>query len=1082
MMRKLISTSLRFRVLVTAVAVGLLVAGAVQLKDARVDLHPEFTPTFVEIQTEALGLSAQEVEELITAPMEADLLNGVAWLKDIRSESVPGLSSVRLTFEPGTPLYRARQVVQERMAQAFALPGVSKPPQILQPVSSTSRTMMIGLSSKTLSLIDISQLARWTIKPRLMGVQGVAAVSSFGHRERQLQVRVDPKRLNEKGVELLDVVEASGNALWVSPLSFLEASTPGAGGFIETDAQRLGIQHVSPIESAGDLAQVSLPPKGGSGAAGAGGDQGGAGAALRLGDVADVVEDHQPLIGDATLESGPGLILVVEKLPGANTVEVTKGVEQALNILAPGLKGLEIDTTLFRPADYVEDAKNNVGLALAAALVLLVALLAFAFYHWRAALVSVATVLVSLVVAALVLKLRGHTFNSMVLAGLAIAVGAVVDDAISGTERVLRRIRERGDKPVVSTVVDATLEVRTSLVYALVFVLLPVMPAFFMGDLFGAFGRPLAISYAMALATSMITALMLTPALSLLLLNGRVAARQSGLLARLQGRYEGLLRRLLATPKPALVTVGVLTLIGLVALPSLRRSSLPELKERDFVVELEAAPGTSLQKMKQISDEVSNQLRAVPGVRKVASHAGRATNSDKVANVNQADLWVSLDPDVDYGTAVKAMKKVVAAQHGGLDKDVLTYTQARLKDVKSGADAPIVVRVFGNEPETLAAKAKEVGDAVGKVEGIRDLQVEVPVSEPTLQVEVNLEKAQKFGVKPGDVRRTAAYLLAGVEVGQLYYDQKIFEVVVWGTPEIRQDEAAIRNLLIDTPAGGQVRLEEVADVRRVNAPDVVEREGAFRRIDISASVQGRSRSAVATDVKDVLSHMTFPLEYRAELLGTYADKKAAESRLLWLGALVALGMVLLLQAAFGSWKLGVLFAAALPVALVGGVLAALAGGGAVTMGSAVGLLTVLGIAARNGIVLIRRYQQLERREGESFGLDLVLKGARERLTPTLMTALATGLVFLPVVVLGDRAGYEVLHPMAIVILGGLVTATLVNVFVTPGIYLNFGNIKTDTEIDLTLFEEELSLTDRQPAPVNGADPAPLAGAGAGVEA
>jgi Cu/Ag efflux pump CusA len=428
------------------------------------------------------------------------------------------------------------------------------------------------------------------------------------------------------------------------------------------------------------------------------------------------------------------------------------------------------------------------------------------------------------------------------------------------------------------------------------------------------------------------------------------------------------------------------------------------------------------------------------------------------------------------------MKNVVAAQNGGLDKDILTYTQARLKDVKSGADAPIVVRVFGNEHETLSAKAKEVGDAVGKIKGIKDLQVEVPVSEPTIEVEVNLEKAQKFGIKPGDVRRTAAYLLAGVEVGQLYYDQKIFEVVVWGTPEIRQDEAAIRNLRIDTPNGGQVRLEDVADVRRVNSPDVVEREGAFRRIDISAAVTGRSRSAVAGDVKEALNRMSFPLEYRAELLGTYSDKKAAEQRLLWLGALAALGMVLLLQAAFGSWRLGLLLALALPVALVGGVLAALAGGGTVTIGSAVGLLTVLGIAARNGIVLIRRYQHLERREGQAFGLDLVLKGARERLTPTLITALGTAVVFLPVLVLGDRPGYEVLHPMAIVILGGLVTATLVNVFVTPGIYLNFGNIKTDTEVDLTLFEDELTLTDRPTAAVtNGTAPVTLAGAGAGAE-
>jgi Cu/Ag efflux pump CusA len=927
----------------------------------------------------------------------------------------------------------------------------------------------------------MSQLARWTIKPRLMGVEGVANVSTFGHRERQLQVQVDPKNLQDKGVELLDVVEATGNALWVSPLSFLEASTPGTGGFIETDAQRLGIQHISPIESAGDLSQVALPPKDG-GAAGAAGSPGPAGPALRLGDVAKVVEDHQPLIGDATLDNGQGIVMVVEKLPGANTVEVTKGVEEALNILKPGLKGLDLDTSLFRPADYVKDAKSNVGLAMVIALGLLVALLAFAFYHWRAALVSVATVVTSLVAAALVLHLRGHTFNSMILAGLAIAVGAVVDDAITGTERVVRRVREAGDKPVVSTITEATLEVRGSLLYALVFVLLPVVPVFFMGDIFGAFGRPLGISYGMALAASMATALLLTPALSVLLLSKTATARESRILTGLQGRYDGGLRRLLSTPKPALLTVGVLALVGLVALPSLRRSTLPELKERDFLVEVEAAPGTSLQKMKEISNEISGQLRAVPGVRKVASHAGRASTSDKVANVNQADLWVSIEPDADYGKTVKALKKVVASQSGALDKDVLTYTQARLKDVKSGADAPIVVRVFGNNQDTLAAKAKEVGDAVGKVKGIKDLQVEVPVSEPTLEVEVNLDKAAKFGVKPGDVRRTAAYLLAGVEVGQLYYDQKIFEVVVWGTPEIRQDEAAIRNLLIDTPTGDQVRLEEVADVRRVNAPDVVEREGAFRRIDISASVAGRSRGAVASDVNDVIASMTFPLEFRAELLGTYTDKKATESRLLWLGALATLGMLLLLQAAFGSWRLGLLFGLALPVALVGGVLAALAGGGTVTIGSALGLLTVLGIAARNGIVLIRRYQQLERREGEPFGLDLVLKGARERLAPTLMTALATGLVFLPVLVLGDRAGYEVLHPMAVVILGGLVTSTLVNVFVTPGIYLNFGNIKTDTEVDLTLFEDELTLTDRPAAAVtNGSAPVTLAGAGAGAE-
>ncbi|MGH9004550.1 MAG: efflux RND transporter permease subunit, partial [Acidimicrobiia bacterium] len=375
MMRRILQTSLRFRVLVVAVAAGLVFVGVTQVPKSPVDVYPEFTPTVVEVQTEALGLSAAEVEQLLTVPLEADLLNGVAWLQDIRSESVPGLSSITLVFEPGTNLFRARQMVQERLAQAHAIPNVSKPPQMLQPVSSTSRTMMIGLSSKTLSLIDISQLARWTIKPRLMGVEGVANVSTFGHRERQLQVQVDPKRLGEAGVTLQQVVESTGNALWVSPLSFLEASTPGTGGFLETPNQRIGVQHIQPIESAGELAQVPL--------------EGTGGAALRIGDVAEVVEGHQPLIGDAQVDGGEGLLLVVERLPDASTVDVTSGVEAALEDLRPGLDGLKIDTSIYQPAEYIHSAAGNVSRAALAGLALVVLLLGFAFYHWRTALISV---------------------------------------------------------------------------------------------------------------------------------------------------------------------------------------------------------------------------------------------------------------------------------------------------------------------------------------------------------------------------------------------------------------------------------------------------------------------------------------------------------------------------------------------------------------------------------------------------------------------------------------------------------------------------------------------------------------------
>jgi CzcA family heavy metal efflux pump len=1053
MMRRMINTSLRFRVLLTAAAVGVLFLGLTQLPKASQDIYPEFAPPYVEVQTEALGLSSQEVEQLITVPLEADLLNGVAWVKDIRSESVPGLSSITLIFEPGTSLFRARQAVQERLAQAHALPNVSKPPQMLQPVSSTSRTMMIGLSSSKLSLIEISQLARWTIKPRLMGVEGVANVSSFGQRERQLQVQVDPKQLHEKGVTLQEVVETAGNALWVSPLSYLEASSPGTGGFIETPRQRLGVRHVNPIESAGDLAAVAFPPK-----------EGGGGAALKLGDVAQVVEDHQPLIGDAQVNNGTGLLLVVEKLRDANTIDVTKGVEEALAALRPALHDLRVDTSIYRPANYINRASHNIGQATLAALALLILLLALAFYHWRAALVATATVVVSLVAAALVLDLRGTTFNTMTVAGLALALGVIIDDALAGTERVVRAVREEGgDTPILQTILRSFIEIRGPLTFAAVLVLLPVLPVYFMGDLFGAFGKPLATSYAIAVLVSTVVALTLTPALSVLLLSKTAdAGGQSPVIGAVSRRYDGAVGRLLRAPGKAFVLAGLVAVIGLVALPQIRQSRLPALEERDFLMEVEAAPGTSLARTNAITSEITNELRAIPGVRNVASHAGRAVTGDQVVSVNSSKLWVSLAPSADYEKTVKAIKGV-ARTHKDLDLDLLSYQQARIEDARSGADAPIVVRVYGNERDLLAVKAKEVGDELRKINGITELNVELPVEEPSLEVEVDLNRAKDFGVKPGDVRRSAAILLSGIEVGQLFYDQKVFEVVVWGAPETRQGTEDVKNLLIDTPNGGQVRLDQVADVKVVSSPDVIEREGVFRRIDVTARVSGRSRDAVASEVEKTINGIDFPLEYRAELLGNFAEKQAAERRLLGLGAFAALAVLLLLQAAFGSWRVGAALFLTVPVALVGGVAAALALGGKLTIGAAVGLLIVLGLAGRHGILLIRRFQQLERREGLSFGAELVRRGAVERLAPTLMSTVATALVFLPFAVLSHRPGLEVLHPMAVVVLGGLVTATLVTLFVVPVLYLTVAGGATATELDLRLFEEEL-LAESEPVP------------------
>ena len=1058
MMRSIVGSSLKFRLLVVALAAATLFLGITQLRTMPMDTLPEFTQPYVEIQTEALGLSADEVEQLITVPLEADLLNGVAWLETIRSESVPGLSSIVMVFQPGTDLLRARQLVAERLTQAHALPNVSKPPAMLQPLSSSSRVMMIGLSSKDLTLIEQSVLTRWTIRPRLMGVPGVANVAIWGQRERQLQVQVDPDRLRAHKVSLLEVIKTTGNALWVSPLSFLDASTPGTGGFIDTPNQRLGVRHVLPITTPADLARVTIEK-----------EQPG-GPALRLGDVADVVEDHQPLIGDASVNDGPGLMLVVEKFPEANTLEVTRGVEAALESLEPGLSGMEIDSSIFRPASFIETAMDNLVLALLLGLALLLLVLAAFLFNWRTALISLVAILVSLAAAGLVLHLRGATLNAMVLAGLVLAVAIVVDDAIVDVEHIARRLREQrredADRPTVAVILEASLEVRGALLYATLIILLAVLPVLFLGGLSGAFLKPLALSYGLAVLASMVVALTVTPALSVLLLPrpGRPGRGESPLAGRLLGGYHSALARAVAAPRAVFLAAGVIVLVGLAVLPLLSRpqSTLPSFKERDLLIRWDGTPGTSGPEMTRIVAQASRELRSLPGVRNVGGHVGRAVMSDQVVGINSGELWVSVDPKADYDKTVASIQEVVDG-YPGLERNVLTYLKDRTGGTlpvagealtQAGGDA-IVVRVYGQEQEVLRGKADEVRQALARVDGVVDPKVELQVEEPTLEVEVDLDAAQRYGIKPGDVRRAAATMLSGIAVGSLFEEQKVFDVQVWSTPETRHSLTSVRELLIDTPGGGRVRLGDVAEVRVAAAPNVIKREAVSRRIDVGASVQGRDLGAVVADVERTLQGIRFPLEYHAELLGDSADRQAARQRVVWYAAAAAIGIFLLLQAAFGSWRLATAVFLTLPVALAGGVLAALAGGGLMSLGAVTGFFAVLGIAARNGILLVSRYRQLEGDEGEPFGPGLVLRGARERLVPILAAALAAALALVPLVVLGDDPGREIVRPMAVVVLGGLVTSTLLSLFIVPTLYLRLGSRRPGPEpfsgpqVDLT---------------------------------
>jgi CzcA family heavy metal efflux pump len=1028
MMSSIVKSSLKFQFLVITIAIALMAVGVTQFRGMPVDVLPEFSPPFVEIQTEALGLSAEEVEQMITVPIEQDLLAGVAWLDVIRSESVPGLSSVLVYFEPGTDIYRARQMVTERLSTAaIAIPHVSKPPTMIQPLSSQSRFMIVGLSSEELSLIEMSVLARWTIAPQLMGVPGVAHVAIWGNRDRQLQVQVDPVQLQEAGVTLSQVVATTGNALWVSPLSFLEASSPGTGGFIDTPNQRLNVWHVLPISSAEELAQVPVE-----------------GTSLLLGDVAQVVEDHPLLIGDALITERPNLLLVIEKLPGINTLEVTRGVEAELAGLQPGMPGLKFDATLFRPATFLEMALANLGRTLVIAAILVVLVLGVFLYGWRTALISLLAIITSLMAALFVLYLRGESLNAMVLAGLVIALGLVIDDAIVDVERIMQRLRENrqqgGLMSAPAVILEAAGETRTALFFATLITLLAILPVFFIEGISGGLYRPLAISYALAVLAAMVVALALTPALSLLLLSKtRLEMQESPVVSRLQGSYERNLTKTIGSPGLANVAIVVLVVAAIVTLPFLKQdSSLPAFQEPYLMVRFQGAPGTSHTEMNRIVSRVSGELRAISGVSNVGAHVGRAVFGDQTVNVNSSELWVSIAPNANYEATVAAVEEVVNG-YPGLDREVRTYVKQTLSPMETVENHDVTVRLYGEDHDVLRVEAAKLKDVVASVSGVADPRVILPVDEPSLEIEVDLNSAQRYGVRPGDVRRSAAILLSGMHAGSLFEDQKIFDVVVWSAPATRHSLSDIRNLLIDTPGGGHVRLGEVADVRIVSSPTVIKREAVSPYLDINFNVEGRNAVAVARDVDAAIKDFAFPLEYHAEVVSDFAVRQAANQGVLITAIVALFGIFLLLQAAFRSWRLALVTLVTLPAALAGGVMANFLGNsGALSLGLLAGCLTIAGIALRNSIMLFSHYQHLEEKGGMSFGPELVARGARERLSPTLMTALATGLALLPFVLLGNIAGHEIVRPIAIVTIGGLVTSTWLNLFAMPALYLRFG--------------------------------------------
>mgnify|MGYP003337655878 FL=1 len=1016
-MRWLVETALRLRVAVIASAVLLIVIGGRMVPHLSLDVFPEFAPPYIEIQTEAPGLSSEEVETLITFPLENALI-GTPGLETLRSKSVLGLSSIRMLLHENVDLYRARQLVQERLAvESPRLPAVARPPVILQPLSSLSRMMKIGIWSEKLSQREMSELAVWTIRPRLMAIPGVANVAIWGQRDKQMQVLVDVDRLQAHQVTLDAVLRAAGDAVVLD-----------AGGFVDTPNQRLAVRQLPPVREAEDLAQTVVAYRQGS--------------PLRLGDIADIRIGSPPAIGDAIINDQPGLLLIVEKQPAANMLEVTRKVEAALDLLKPGLKDIEIDSTIFRPATFIERSIENLTHALLVGCGLVIIVLIAFLFDWRTAAISLTAIPLSLIAAVLLIHWWGMTINTMIIAGLVIALGEVVDDAVIDVENIVRRLRLNRllDQPrsAFCVVLEASIEVRSAIVYATAIIVLVFLPVFFLEGLPGAFFRPLAIGYVLAILASLFVAIVVTPALSLLILpRGRNTGHEPPISRWLKTPYRAMLPWFVRRPTTAIGVLLVSFVGTFLLLRTLGQEFLPNFQETDFLMHFVEKPGTSIEAMDRITILASKELRSIPGVRNFGSHIGRAEVADEVVGPNFTELWISIDESVDYKDT---LNKVEAAVDGypGLYRDVLTYLRERVKEVLTGASSSIVVRIYGPDLAGLRGQAQQVAAVIEKIEGVSNLKVESQVLVPQVDIRLRPDAAERFGLTSGQVRRAVTTLLRGSKVGEIYEKQMKVDVVVWGTDKSRNNLAALHDLRIDTPSGSQVLLRDIAEIGIAPAPNEVKRENGSRRIDVTCDARGRDLGSVARDIQKAVQGISFERGYHPEFLGEFAALQASQNRLFTLGGVALLGILLILYQDFQSLRLTMLVCLTIPFALIGGVVAAWIAGGSLSLGSLVGFVTVLGIAARNGIMLVSHYRHLQVTEGIPFGYDLVVRGAEERLNPILMTVLTTALALVPLVVSGNKPGHEIEYPLAVVIVGGLVTSTILNLFLLPPLYLLWG--------------------------------------------
>ena len=1007
MVGRLVGAALRNREVVFLLAAALLVGGLYAARHSPLDVFPEFAPPIVEVQVEAPGLAAEDVEALVTRPLER-ALGGAPELATLRSSSIAGLAVLTAIYPYGTDPYRARQVVIERLAlTAEQLPPGTRP--AVSPLSS-ALTTILAIGMRGASPLVLRDLAEWTIRPRLLAVPGVANVVIYGGGIRQVQVTTTPERLLAARATLDDLATAAA-----------AADAPGGSGFLDRGGQRLPTWLDGRLHGAGDLARAPLPGRNH--------------VPVPLAAVADVGEGPAVAVGDAIVNGEPGVVLLVTKQPEQNVLAVTAAVEDALEAIVRALPAdVRVERTMFRQASFVTHALGNLRRALLAGAVLVTLVLLVFTAELRAAMVSVVAIPLSLLAAVAVLRAAGATLNVMVLGGLAIAVGEVVDDAIIDVENAWRRLRgaPAGARPL-DVVLAASVEVRSAVVYATVMVALVFLPVFLLGGLEGALFRPLALAYVLATLASLGVALTVTPALALVLLPGAVARHPEPprLMASLRRRYERALARVLARPAPVLAgsLAAVAVAVGLSPLTHLE--FLPEFHETNFVMHMTGAPGVGFAESVRVGSEVGRRLLAVPGVRSVAQVIGRSTLSEDVWGPERSEIMVQLAPDVDAEAVTEALREE-AGGVAGFAFDIKQFLNERIEELLGGAGAELVIRLRGLELPSLEQAAATLSERVAAVPGVVDLHAPGALAAPGLRIHPRRDDLLQYGVPAAAVERAVRSALGGVPVGRLLEGERQADVVLRVASDAAADPERFARLPLVTAEGRIVPLGAVADVEIAPLRTAIMHEDGVRTILVRLDARGRALDAVAHDVGRAVAATALPAGVYAEVGGEYAAAAAARQRLVGLGVLALLGIFVLLVLDFRSARLAALTMVNVPLAFVGGLAAVLlAGGGQLSLGAIVGFVTVFGITIRNGIVLIAYFQQVERAHGRVLDHAGLVRAAADRLAPILMTALVTGIALLPLLLLGGRAGGEIEQPMALVIVGGLFTSTWLNLFVVP---------------------------------------------------